>query len=66
LRRLEARQFEARRLIAEFKYRIWRLYLAGSAHYFQSGKLDLYQSLLVKTNAGRSSLPLTRDDWYVR
>ena len=66
LRRLEARQFEARRLIAELKYRIWRLYLAGSAYYFQSGKLDLYQSLLVKTNAGRSSLPLTRDDWYVR
>jgi len=66
LRRLEARQFEARRLIVELKYRIWRLYLAGSAYYFQSGKLDLYQSLLVKTNAGRSSLPLTRDDWYVR
>src|SRR5215469_9908315 len=66
LRRLEARQFEARRLIAELKYRIWRLYLAGSAYYFQSGKLDLYQSLLVKTNAGRSSLPLTRDDWYFR
>ena len=66
LRRLEARQFEARRLIAELKYRIWRLYLAGSAYYFQSGKLDLYQSLLIKTNAGRSSLPLTRDDWYFR
>src|SRR5215467_5607360 len=66
LRRLEARQFEARRLIVESKYRIWRLYLAGSAYYFQSGKLDLYQSLLVKTNAGRSSLPLTRDDWYFK
>ena len=66
LRRLEARQFEARRLIAELKYRIWRLYLAGSAYYFQAGKLDLYQSLLIKTNAGRSSLPLTRDDWYFR
>jgi cyclopropane-fatty-acyl-phospholipid synthase len=65
LRRLEARQFEARRLIAELKYRIWRLYLAGSAYYFQSGKLDLYQSLLVKTDAGRSGLPLTRDDWYL-
>jgi cyclopropane-fatty-acyl-phospholipid synthase len=66
LRRLEARQFEARELIAELKYRIWRLYLAGSAFYFQSGKLDLYQSLLVKTAAGRSGLPLTREDWYAR
>lgn len=66
LRRLEAHQFEARRLVGELKYRIWRLYLAGSAYYFQSGKLDLYQTLLVKTNAGRSGLPLTRDDWYLR
>lgn len=66
LRRLEDRQFEARRLIGELKYRIWRLYLAGSAYYFQSGKLDLYQSLLVKTNRGRSGLPLTRNDWYPR
>jgi len=66
LRRLEARQFEARELIAELKYRIWRLYLAGSAYYFQSGKLGLYQSLLVKTAAGRSGLPLTREDWYAR
>ena len=66
LRRLEAHQFEARSLVGELKYRIWRLYLAGSAYYFQSGKLDLYQSLLVKTDAGRSGLPLTRDDWYLR
>ncbi|HEX6805479.1 MAG TPA: cyclopropane-fatty-acyl-phospholipid synthase family protein [Terriglobales bacterium] len=64
LRRLEARQEEARRLVGELKYRIWRLYLAGSAYYFQSGKLDLYQSLLVKSDAGRSGLPLTREDWY--
>jgi cyclopropane-fatty-acyl-phospholipid synthase len=64
LRRLEARQEEAHRLVGELKYRIWRLYLAGSAYYFQSGKLDLYQSLLVKSDAGRSGLPLTREDWY--
>jgi cyclopropane-fatty-acyl-phospholipid synthase len=51
-------------LIGELKYRIWRLYLAGSAHYFRSGKLDLYQSLLVKTADGKSGMPLTRADWY--
>ena len=49
LRRLEARAEEARRLIGKLKYRIWHLYLAGSAYYFQSGRLDLYQSLLVRT-----------------
>ena len=64
LRRLEARAEEARRLIGKLKYRIWYLYLAGSAYYFKSGKLDLYQSLLVKTRDGRSGMPLTRADWY--
>ena len=64
LRRLEAHAEEALRLTDEVKYRIWRLYLAGSAHYFSMGKLDLYQSLLVKTDSGRSGLPLTREDWY--
>jgi cyclopropane-fatty-acyl-phospholipid synthase len=64
LRRLEGRAGEARRLIGELKYRIWHLYLAGSAYYFQSGKLDLYQSLLVKSHDGLIGVPLTREDWY--
>lgn len=64
LRRLEAHADEARKMIGEVKYRTWRLYLAGSAYYFQSGKLDLYQSLLTKNKCGRSGLPLTREDWY--
>lgn len=64
LRRLESNEQRARDLVGELKYRIWRLYLAGSAYYFQSGKLDLYQSLLVKTENGRSGLPLTRKEWY--
>jgi cyclopropane-fatty-acyl-phospholipid synthase len=64
LRRLEASTEQARSLVGELKYRIWRLYLAGSAYYFQSGKLDVYQSLLVKNRDGRSGMPLTRQDWY--
>jgi cyclopropane-fatty-acyl-phospholipid synthase len=64
LRRLEARQDEARSLVGELKYRIWRLYLAGSAYYFQSSKLQLYQSLLLKSRNGDSGMPLRRDDWY--
>ena len=66
LRRLEANEARAKELVGELKYRIWRLYLAGSAYYFQTGKLDLYQSLLVKTADGRCGLPLTREDWYRR
>jgi cyclopropane-fatty-acyl-phospholipid synthase len=64
LRRLEANADKARELVDEVKYRIWRLYLAGSAHYFRTAKLDLYQTLLVKTDGGRSGVPLTRADWY--
>jgi cyclopropane-fatty-acyl-phospholipid synthase len=64
LRNLESTREQARRLVGELKFRIWRLYLAGSAYYFQSGKLDLYQSLLVKSVNGRSGMPMTREDWY--
>jgi cyclopropane-fatty-acyl-phospholipid synthase len=64
LRRMESSMEQAAELVGELKARIWRLYLAGSAHYFQSGKLDLYQSLLVKCAAGRSGMPMTREDWY--
>lgn len=64
LRRMEASMEEATKLVGELKARIWRLYLAGSAHYFRSGKLDLYQSLLVKCENGRSGMPMTRAEWY--
>jgi cyclopropane-fatty-acyl-phospholipid synthase len=64
LRRLETNAGEARRMIGETKYRIWRLYLAGSAYYFQSGKLGLYQTLLTKNGKGESPVPLRREDWY--
>ncbi len=50
--------------VDETTWRIWRLYMAGSAHRFKSGRLNVYQTLLVKPNRGMSGLPLTRDDWY--
>lgn len=64
LRRLEANEVLAKELVGDIKYRTWRLYLAGSAHYFRTGKLDLYQTLLVKSYGDKSGLPLTREDWY--
>ena len=64
LRRLETHEDAAKKLVDEVKYRTWRLYLAGSAYYFRTGKLDLYQTLLVKRGNGPSGLPLTRKDWY--
>jgi len=64
LRRLEMNERRAKELVGEIKYRTWRLYLAGSAHYFRTGKLDLYQTLLLKPAGSTSGLPLTRSDWY--
>jgi cyclopropane-fatty-acyl-phospholipid synthase len=50
--------------VDEPTYRVWKLFLPGSAYGFASGALNVYQALLLKPDAGRSGLPLTRDDWY--
>lgn len=62
---LEAHHTEALQFVEESTYRVWRIYMSGSAHGFTSGRLNVYQSLLVKTTErGESHLPLTRHDWY--
>ena len=67
LRRLEAHHDEALRFVDEATYRVWRLYLAGSAHGFRHGHLAVYQTLLAKLDpSGQGNLPLTRDDWYTQ
>jgi cyclopropane-fatty-acyl-phospholipid synthase len=58
LRRLEAHQQAAKNLVGELKYRMWRLYLAGSAYYFQKSKLDLYHSLLLKVAEGSAAMAI--------
>ncbi len=65
VRRLEAAHAEARAFVDEATYRVWRLYMAGSAHGFARGHLAIYQTLLAKPDAsGAAHLPLTRADWY--
>jgi cyclopropane-fatty-acyl-phospholipid synthase len=54
LQRLEMRAQAARHLAGEIKYRMWRLYLAGSTYYFRKAWLDLYHVLFVKIIAGAS------------
>jgi cyclopropane-fatty-acyl-phospholipid synthase len=66
LRRLEAHHDQALRYVDEATYRVWRLYIAGSAHGFRSGHIAVYQTLLAKLDSsGPMNLPLTRDDWYM-
>jgi cyclopropane-fatty-acyl-phospholipid synthase len=64
LRRLEAKAEEATQLTNQETYRIWRLYIAASVHAFSIGRVNLYQTLLVKPLRGFSGVPLTRADWY--
>jgi len=65
VQRLEAHHDTALKFVDEPTYRVWRLFMSGSAHGFTDGRLNLYQSLLVKpAENGDSRLPLTRRDWY--
>jgi cyclopropane-fatty-acyl-phospholipid synthase len=65
VRRLEARHAEAATLVGEPNYRIWRLYMAASAHGFATGKIGVIQTLLSKSDVrGASGLPLTRVNLY--
>jgi cyclopropane-fatty-acyl-phospholipid synthase len=64
VRRLEANYVRARQIVDEVTFRIWRLYLWGSAYWFRVGRNNVYQALLVKPDGGTSGMPLTRTDWY--
>jgi cyclopropane-fatty-acyl-phospholipid synthase len=64
VRRLEEHADEAKRIEGEVTYRIWRLLLSFGIQEFEVGRTNLYQTLLVKADKGRSRLPLTREDWY--
>jgi cyclopropane-fatty-acyl-phospholipid synthase len=65
--RLEANAEAARAEVGEEKYRIWRIYLAGSAHAFERGWLSLWQVLAGRPLAdGALPHPLTREYMYAQ
>jgi len=49
--------------VSERTYRIWLLYMAGSAYAFQQGNIELYQVLLARPG---KTLPAftVRENWY--
>ncbi len=65
MRRLESRYEDAKRITNETIYRIWRVYMAGSVHAFAKGRVNLFQVLFSKPEAGEAHLPQTRADWYI-
>ncbi len=60
---LELHRSRAIRIAGDKIYRLWRLYMAGSAYYFERGNINVYQVLA--GYVGKTlSLPLRRDDLY--
>ena len=65
--RLDANRAAAAAAVGEKIYRIWRIYMAGSAHAFERGWLSVYQVLAGKPRAdGALALPATREHIYAR
>jgi cyclopropane-fatty-acyl-phospholipid synthase len=65
--RLERSAEAARREVGEERFRVWRVYLAGSAHAFDRGWLSLWQIVVGKPLPdGQLPHPLTREYMYPR
>jgi cyclopropane-fatty-acyl-phospholipid synthase len=65
--RLEANADSARASAGEKLYRIWRIYMAGSAYAFERGWMSVYQVLAGRPAAdGALGVPITRDYIYER
>lgn len=63
--KLEANMARAKQIVGEEKYRIWQIYMAGSAHAFERGWMSLFQILAGKPMVeGRLPYPLTREHVY--
>ena len=63
VRNLEARREEAIAASDPATWRLWRLYMAGSAHRFGAGHIALHQILAARRHQPQP-LPLTRADLY--
>lgn len=62
---LDRKREDIRRISGEITWRILKLYMAGSANSFSRGRLNLFQTLLTKSDCGHTPLPATRKEWYV-
>ncbi|GMQ87893.1 MAG: C17 cyclopropane fatty acid synthase CfaB [Gammaproteobacteria bacterium] len=65
VRDLEAKRDEAIRYSSEVTYRLWKLYMAGCAYYFDEGSIGLHQ-VLAGHQHQLQPVPLRRDDIYTQ
>ncbi|MFC5474614.1 class I SAM-dependent methyltransferase [Paraherbaspirillum soli] len=57
---LEARADEVRKTVDDRRFRIWRLYLAGSSYGFERDWISLYQVICRKAGRSATTLPWSR------
>lgn len=62
----EAHADEARRLVDDEKFRIWRVYLAGCAYAFENDDVSIYQIVCRKAGRSAKTLPWSRRYMYDR
>ena len=62
VRNLEGGYAEAVSIAGAGRARVWRLYLAGSALGFETGQIEIHQTLAVRADDGTSGMPW-RPDW---
>ena len=63
--RLETRREQAVKVSDEVTYRTWRLYMSASAYGFESGNINVNQTLLARmTRDGKSNMPFSRANLY--
>jgi len=63
VRALESHREEAVAMVGDATYRLWRLYMAGCAYYFDEGSTNVYQVLAAPARQPLPT-PLRRDDLY--
>jgi cyclopropane-fatty-acyl-phospholipid synthase len=56
----EARAEEAKKLVDDEKFRIWRVYLAGCAYAFENDDVSIYQVICRKAGRSAKTLPWSR------
>jgi len=62
---LEANREQAVAMVGEASYRVWRLYMSGSAYYFDEGSINVFQ-VLVGHDREPLAISLRRDEMYAR
>ena len=65
VRALEKNRMKAIAIAGERNYKLWRLYMAGSAYYFNQGSTGIYQ-ILAGINRHPWVLPLRRSGLYTK